>query len=138
MTRCGIIAGQNAIFLDYFNYAFGESLFEEKQIADRINFINTNQFNPETDFIKIGMIKNHTWVADPTGGYRGLKLLLIYHKQFDSYSVQKLDSDVSWNFIFHNGINIERPCKAFLDGYLTRAAANLISFTTNILGFQTT
>ncbi len=137
MTGCGALAGRNAIFLDQFNYAFGESLFEEQQIPRRIDFMLDGQFaSTGFDLVKIDTTGDHPRIADPTGGYRNLQLSLVYNEGFDIYSIQQVGHDLEWNFRSQGGIEADRPCKAFLDPYLTRAAANLIVFTTNILGFK--
>ncbi len=81
---CGTVMGENPIYLNQFLYAFGESLFSNLQICDRIDFLfDREDLQPqqrESIFhskIRCGKINDTIWVQDISGDHDLVRIMIF-------------------------------------------------------------
>lgn len=140
MRECGNTASDHFKFLDALTLSFGISLFQSLSIPKRIDFIANHLPQEPTCFeqnVFTKLIDGFPSLSDYCGAYRNLTVLLkrlLDKANQTTYSIE--EHPHSWSFTYKDGIiKAERFRTLFHDMYKTRAAANMIVWTSNILGF---
>lgn len=162
MKQCGAQASKNPEFLDHFCYSFGENILSDKKIAQRMDFLQDNRTNSLIkDVVTMGYFDDVSYLRDESGNFRYLSIVLLNNSEDGSvYSIREYrrhpvevcgftikdhgqdyhhvpnngSTSTFWNFDKNHAIC--KPSDAFLDLPSTRAAVNMIVWTSNVLGFQ--
>lgn len=103
MKNCGAIAAEHIQFLDAFFTTMGASLFETKQIPERIEFlfefVKTPRFNSSDGpfiimtSVRLGVHENTIWLNDQKGDFRNLAILIARGVDDDIFSIREFSTD---------------------------------------------
>jgi len=151
---CGYALAKTPLYYEHFLCTFGETLFRNNQVCDRIDFLYKDPhrkppqhsegfFNSSIDW---GIHEDTIKITDKEGTYDSLTIYAWSLLLSNPYSIRtKVGHDwLRWSFVggdefalsFASGGKSDGQKEGFLDIRTTKMVVNLLVWTTNVLGYK--